>query len=174
MRSKSLGTGQVDLQRMLDTAAAFFLAGERCAPALKFGVYGEHTLDAPRIVSYALAVEIALKLLVRLAGTACEGHSIKHLLDNLPDETRAHLNWVEDCADEIESYFVHWRYPYESEFLVGDCDNPRRAFIVCYHEIRRQKPELLSVFKRNWGSFDPDWQWAWPEKEFAVFEMPSP
>jgi hypothetical protein len=155
---------------MLDTATAFFLAGERCAPDLEFGTYGTHNVSAPRIVSYTLAVEIALKLLAHLAGIAQGGHGLRSLFDSLPVNTRSQLGYLGECVDEIDRYFVDWRYPYETDFLIGDFTAPRRSFIECYNEIRRQMPELKSVYERNWGKFDPDWNWAWPELEIAALE----
>ncbi len=158
---------------MLDTATAFFLAGERCAPELKFGAYGRHRVDAPCIVSYALATEIALKLLARNAGTRSNGHSLVQIYRELPDEVRASLVYVEDCIDEIDRYFVDWRYPYEADFLVGHTSKVRRAFILCYREIKQRMPDLSSIYERNWGSFEPDWDWAWPELELAQLDMTS-
>ena len=161
----------VDTQRMLDTATSFFLAGERCSPDLKFGPYGVHSVDAPRIVVYAFAVEIALKLLHYIStNTQKRGHSLKVLFDELPDQVKAQLKYLEGCVGEIDRYFESWRYPFEHDFLVGDNDNPRRAFIECYREIRSSKPNLMSSYEKNWGSFDPDWDWAWPELELKQIE----
>lgn len=160
----------VDYQRMLDTSTAFFLAGERCAPTLEFGEYGPHRVDAPRIVCYALAVEIVLKLLARHRGTFSEGHSLRKLYRNLPPDLQEALSYLEDHLDEMDRYFVDWRYPYEKDFLIGSTNNVRRVFILCYQEIRRQLPELRSIYERNWGKFEPDSQWAWYEHERRELE----
>jgi hypothetical protein len=148
----------VDHQRQLDTATAFFLAGERCSCDLKFGDYGFHSLDAPTIVNYAFSVELALKLIHQIVcdGQA-HGHRLKDLYCKLPPENRAMLPYLDGCVDEIDRYFENWRYPFEKDFLVGEYDNSRRAFIECYREIRRLRPKLMSVFEENWGSFEPDW-----------------
>lgn len=161
----------VDPQRMLDTATSFFLAGERCAPALEFGPYGNHTVDAPRIVSYAFAVEIILKLLLRLDGINPDNeHELSKLFEKLPASRRERLTYSADCVDKIGRYFKDWRYAYEKDFLVGECSNPRRVFIECYEELRRSHPNLKSCFEENWGSFAPDWHWAWPELEIRQLE----
>lgn len=160
-----------DLQRHLDAATAFFLAGERCTPVLAFGNYGQHSLDAPTIVNYAHSVELALKLIHVLAsGSKLHGHLVKNLFEALPDDVKAHLPHLGSCVEEIDRYFVDWRYAFEHDFLCGDFDNPRRAFIECYREIRRLRPELVSIYERNWGGFEPDWFWAWPEREVAEIE----
>ncbi|MCO5148086.1 MAG: HEPN domain-containing protein [Aquamicrobium sp.] len=160
-----------DFQRMIDTATSFFLAAERCAPELKFGPYGPHSPAAPRIVCYALSVELALKLLLRIDGIDPKReHDLKGLFEKLPDTRRATLVAVDECVDEISEYFHHWRYPYEKEWLEGNFDNPRRAFIACHKEIRRAKPELVSCFERDWGRFEPDYSWAWPELEIRQAE----
>jgi hypothetical protein len=156
---------------MVDTATAFFLAGERCAPDLKFGPYGVHSVSAPRIVLYALAIEITVKLLLSLTGVTARGHRISQLFVQLPDETREKLAILSECSGEIDRYFEDWRYPYEKESLVGECDNPRRAFIECYREIRRIEPTLQSVYEKNWERFEPDWNWAWPELEIQQVEV---
>lgn len=160
----------LDHKRMLDTATAFFLAGERCAPDLKFGRYGVHSVDAPRIVCYALSVEIALKLMLSFFGKAVSDHSLVRLFEKLPEEVRGNLPTLDFHANEMDRYFVGWRYPYEKGYLSGDFDNPRRAFIECYQEIRRIQPNLKSVYELNWGHFEPDRQWAWPELEIAQIE----
>ncbi|TCD15443.1 hypothetical protein [Oricola cellulosilytica] len=163
----------VDLQRQLDTATAFFLAGERCTLNLKFGRYGIHTLDAPTIVNYAFSVELALKLIHLLV---CEGkargHGLKSLYASLPSENRTMLPHLDGCVDEIDRYFEDWRYPFEKGCLFGDTENPRRAFLECYREIRRLRPELTSVYENNWGSFEPDWFHAWAKGD--TFEVMDP
>ncbi|MCK9552297.1 HEPN domain-containing protein [Aquamicrobium sp.] len=161
---------KLDHQRMFDTATAFFLTGERCAPDLRFGPYGIHSVNAPRIISYALAVEIALKLMFSLMGMVGRGHRISKLFEKLPHEVRTNLVNLSGCAEEMDRYFEDWRYPYEKDFLVGESDNLRRAFIECYKEIRRIKPTLESVYEQNWGSFEPDWNLAWPELESQQVE----
>ncbi|MEO9336438.1 hypothetical protein ABFT80_03245 [Mesorhizobium sp. SB112] len=160
----------LDHQRMLDTATAFFLTGERCAPDLKFGPYGLHSVSAPRIVCYALSVEIAVKLILSIIGRPSGGHKISELFRKLPDEVGVNLFVLSCHADEMDRYFEDWRYPYEKELLLGDCDNPRRAFIECYREIRRISPTLKSIYESNWGNFEPDWQWAWSELEARQIE----
>jgi len=160
----------VDLQRMIDTAMAFFLAGERCSPEFSFGRYPSHSLTAPVVVAYALAVEIALKILNRHYGLPADGHDLMRLLETLPDETRIHLQYLEDEIQAIKSTFVEWRYPYEYEFLSVNPSSIRRAFILLHREIRRVLPNLESIYEKNWGHFDPDWYWAWPDLEIAQIE----
>lgn len=148
----------VDQQRQLDTATAFFLAGERCQFELKFGDYGLHSLSAPTIVNYSFSVELALKLLNSIVSKqSVKGHSLKHLFDVLPAETKSALPHLESCVAEIDRYFENWRYPHEHELLFGDFENPRRAFIECHREIRRLQPKSMSVYEKNWGSFEPNW-----------------
>jgi HEPN domain-containing protein len=153
-----------DAQSQLDTATAFFLAGERCAIELKFGRYGSHTVSAPTIVTYAFSVELALKLIHTIAcGTTARGHDLADLYDALPEEIRASLPHLGECVVEIARYFEDWRYPFEKELLFGDYENPRRGFIECYREIRRLRPQLVSVYEGNWGGFDPEWIQSLPE-----------
>jgi hypothetical protein len=152
-----------DLQRQLDTATAFFLAGERCALELRFDRYDFHTVGAPTITNYALAVELALKLIHSLAlGNSEMGHNLAGLFERLPVEVRDHLPYLAEHVEEIAEYFVAWRYAFEKDFLIADDEHPRRAFIECYQEIRRLRPELRSVYEELWGGFDPAWLRAWP------------
>ena len=177
----------LDFQRMIDTAVAFFLAGERCTPSLKFGKYGEHSLGAPVVVSYALSIEICLKILIGNAGGDTNGHSLKALFGRLSEESKANLKRLEEPLvsgdvtaefaflyesplDEMNRNFVDWRYPYEQENLVASPSSLRRAFIECHMEVRRAHPQLVSTFERNWGSFEPNGTWAWPELELAQLE----
>jgi len=151
-----------DLQRQFDTATAFFLAGERCALELRFGQYEFHSLSAPTIVNYAFAVELALKLIHSLASNvAVTGHNLEKIFHLLPGDVRSRLPHLSDCVEEIAQYFEKWRYPFEKEILYGDYENPRRAFIECYQEIRRLRPQLKSVYESGWGSFEPEWILSW-------------
>lgn len=153
----------VDMQRQLDTASAFFLAGERCSLELRFGGYGFHSVSAPTIVNYAFAVELALKLIHSLAfGESAKGHDLEKLFGLLPEEIRGNLLHLSECVAEIARYFEDWRYPFEKDLLFGDCDNPRRAFIECYREIKRLRPQLESVYEGLWGTFEPEWLLTWP------------
>jgi hypothetical protein len=167
----------LDFQRMTDTAAAFFLAGERCTPNLKFGKYGEHSVGAPVVVSYAFSIEICLKILVAKAGGDIRGHSLKALFGRLSEETRTNLKRLaeprvsgeaaeefaylkERPLNEMDRNFVGWRYPYEQDYLAASQSSLRRAFIGCHMEIRRAHPQMISTFERDWGEFAPDETWA--------------
>ena len=151
-----------DLQRQLDTATAFFLAGERCSLELKFGRYDFHSIDAPTIVNYAFAVELALKLIQSVTmPSVARGHKLDELYRALPQDVRGSLLHLAECVAEIAHYFEDWRYPFEKAFLVGDYENARRAFIECYREIRRLRPQLTSVYEARWGSFEPEWFQTW-------------
>lgn len=148
----------IDTQRMIDTATAYFLAGERCEFDLRFGPYDLHIVSAPAITSYAFAVELSLKLIYFLTtNSTASGHSLAAIFSSLPDETKDRLVHLGECAEEIDRYFVDWRYPFERDFLIGDTENPRRAFIECYREIRQSEPTLMSVYECNWGGFEPEW-----------------
>ncbi len=177
----------LDFQRMIDTAVAFFLAGERCTPSLKFGKYGEHSLNAPVVVSYALSIEICLKILIAKAGGDIQGHSLKVLFGRLSEESKANLkHWAEPLVsgevtaefaflkesplDEMDRNFVDWRYSYEHDYLTASPSSLRCRFIECHMEVRRAHRQLVSTFERNWGSFEPDGTWAWPEMELAQLE----
>jgi HEPN domain-containing protein len=147
-----------DLQRQLDIATAYFLAGERCSMEMRFGVYGFHSIGSPTITNYAFSVELALKIIHVLSRQAeIRGHDLKDLLDELPAEVRSNLPHLVECAGEIARYFEDWRYAYEHDFLVAAESEPRRAFIECYREIRRLRPDLRSVYEKLWGTFDPEW-----------------
>jgi hypothetical protein len=143
---------------MLDTATAFFLAGERCALDCAIGRYPAHTLGAPTVTNYALSLEIALKLLCHLSGKSFRQiHDLSALFDLLPSDQKAHLQYTEGCVVEISRYFVEWRYVYERDFAIAIESLPRRCFVECYQEIRRIRPDLKSVYEMNWGQFDPEW-----------------
>ena len=153
-----------DPQRHLDTATAFFLAGERCSLDLRFKEYAFHEVRSPTIVNYAFSVELALKLIhVLTLGVSAGGHDLEKLYLKLPEATRANLPHLAECVAEIARSFEDWRYPFEKDLLFGDYEDPRRAFIECYREIRRQQPELVSVYESRWGGFDPEWVQSWPE-----------
>lgn len=154
----------IDLQRQLDAATAFFLAAERCALEFRFGQYDFHVVNAPTIVNYAFAVELALKVIHSVTMPAiARGHKLDQLYRALPDDIRTNLRHLSECVTDISSYFEEWRYPFEKAFLVGEYENPRRAFIECYQEIRRLRPDLISAYEAGWGSFKPEWVQTWNE-----------
>jgi HEPN domain-containing protein len=125
---------------------------------MKFEEYGFHTVAAPTIVNYAFSVELALKLIHSLAlGTSATGHDLELLYRKLPNEITVNLPHLSDCVVEIARYFEDWRYPFEKPFLFGDYENPRRAFIECYREIRQLRPEMASIYESLWGAFEPEW-----------------
>ena len=121
-------------------------------------------MSAPTIVNYAFSVELALKLIHVLAvGSPTRGHDLENLYRALPTEIATNLPHLAECVAEIARYFEDWRYPFEKDLLFGDYDNPRRAFIECYREIRRLQPQLVSVYEDLWGTFEPEWLQSWPE-----------
>jgi len=159
---------------MLDTATAFFLAGERLEPAAEFGPYQRHSVSAPTVVCYAFAVELALKLIQRLeCESSLHDHSIKAILEGLSEGTRNQMPHLIDCAEEIDRYFVEWRYPFEKPELIADAEKPRRAFIECCRVIRTLRPDLRSIYEQLWGSFEPEWLRAWPD-EASIMGLRSP
>ncbi|MDP1730461.1 MAG: HEPN domain-containing protein [Devosia sp.] len=165
----------LDLQRQFDTATAYFLAGERCSLEMRFGRYEFHSIGAPTITNYAFSVELALKLIHTLSrGVQERGHDLRELYDALPEEIRTKLSHLADCVEEIARYFEDWRYPFEKDFLVADQEEPRRAFIECYREIRRLRPGLLSVYERLWGAFEPDWSRPWAVGQSIEAKDPVP
>ncbi len=150
----------VDLQRMIDMAVSFFLAGERCNSEFSFGEYPTHSVSAPMITNYAFSIELALKILHRKANIKTSGHSLKKLYQKLPDEHKPYLMFLEDVLDEIDECFIDWRYAFEKDILIAFPDTLRRSFIVCHTEIRRTNPSLLSIYESNWGAFEPEWDFS--------------
>lgn len=99
----------VDEQRMINTAVAYFLAGERCEPAFGFGRYPTHRIGAPTITCYAMAVEIALKLLLRLTlnlnniePRKLKNHDLKKLYDEIPCNNKIYISCFEDLFSKLE------------------------------------------------------------------------
>ena len=157
-------------QNMLDAAVSYFLSAERCFPDFKFGNYGDHSVNAPVITSYAFSIELLLKLLLKINGITKRGHNLLNLYNELPADNKQNLQYVEsnlDADDQISSSFEDWRYAYEKNDLFCSPDELRRIFICLHRELRRVKPELKSIYENNWGQFDPDWNWAWPELQLA-------
>ncbi len=116
------------------------------------------------MTNYAFSVELALKLIHLLARDAEErGHDLKALFDALPKYIQRNLPHLQECASAIASYFANWRYAHEKDFLVGGEEDPRRAFIECYREIKRLQPQLTSVYESLWGGFEPEWVRTWTE-----------
>lgn len=151
-----------DLQRLVDTATAFFLAGERCSLELKFGRYDFHDVNAPTITNYAFSVELALKALYYIVDeTLPKGHDLRGLVEGLPSEIQSNLPYLTECAGRIRRDFEDWRYPHEHGFLIASSDDARRSFIEAYNEIRRLRPKLMSVYEANWGAFEPVWLDVW-------------
>lgn len=131
---------------------------------LRFSSFDFHSIGSPTITNYAFSLELALKILHVLSGKAdTRGHNLKFLFDALPEETKGNLPHLRGCANEISQYFEDWRYAHEKEFVIGAPQLPRRGFIECYREIRRQQPSLSSVYEKLWGGFDPEWVLSWPE-----------
>ncbi|MGL4325058.1 MAG: hypothetical protein ACRCTD_13545 [Beijerinckiaceae bacterium] len=166
----------IDIQPMIDTAVAFFLAAERCAPNLAFGVYKPHSVSAPRIVNYALSIEIILKLFLYVEnGKRFEGHDLRKLFSSLRQSSQIEIagamprprelsDFVDLLGDE-KNTFINWRYPYEADFLATSCGDLRQIFIAIHAVLNNIHPHVKSVYAKNWGGFRPDPAWAWHELE---------
>jgi len=107
-------------QRMLNTAAAFYIAAARCHGTVHTATtsYATH---APPIVCYAFSIELYLKLLILITtGKKARGHKLVNLYDKISDETRQHViaNWrfpgdpdlLRDWITDASEDFVQWRY----------------------------------------------------------------
>ncbi len=170
-----------DQQRAIDSAVAYFLAAERCVFDLEFGKYPSHSVVAPKITNCAFSVELVLKTLLFCHGICVpRTHSIRKLYDRIPVDKNAFLQSlaedqyqmppipeyqmegfaVPSTLDEIDKYFEDWRYVFEHEYLEASYDKVRRVFILCYQEVRRVNPELISIYEKNWGEFEPDFMEA--------------
>src|SRR5215207_640085 len=83
-------------QRMLNAAAAFYIAAERCSGTVRTATT-PYAIVAPPIVCYAFSIELYLKLLILITTRKKAGHEHKliDLYDKLSDETREIVieNW---------------------------------------------------------------------------------
>lgn len=167
----------VDKQLMIDTAVSYFLAAERCFPDLEFGKYGSHSVCAPTVTNYAFAIEVALKLLLKMSelNKTRSGHDLLALYMGLVPKIRklVRTNYpgastrytVFMSLKAVRSSFSDWRYAFEGGTLVASTTGMRRLFIACHHAIRTLDPDLKSIYEQKWGNFRPDPQWAWYEEE---------
>src|SRR5215208_4205454 len=74
-------------QRMLNTAAAFYIAAARCHGTVHTATtsYATH---APPIVCYAFSIELYLKLLILITTSEkARGHKLVNLYDKLSNTT---------------------------------------------------------------------------------------
>ncbi|MCB1492600.1 MAG: hypothetical protein KDJ77_12535 [Rhodobiaceae bacterium] len=156
-------------QRMIDTAIEFFLAGERCAPRLEFGVYRSHSVLVPYVCNYAFALEIALKIVATLNKCRIpigrDGHDLKKICEAIPRHKRKFLAGNKRKINKVANAFVRWRYNYEYDLLIISPDDLRNLFILTHREIQRLDPVLKSSYEQEWGNFEPDPQWAWEIQE---------
>lgn len=167
---------KVDLQRMLDSSVAYFLAGERCSPDLTFGRYGNHSLCSPVITCYSFSLEIILKLHIYYDSKNPKNeHNIINLYNTLSDEIRSliseslpkpHLQRnIADIFSDYSNAFSDWRYAYEKSYLECWPSELRHAFIACHRAFRELYPDQMSIYERNFGGFSPDPDWAWYDME---------
>ena len=147
----------LDRQRMMDTAVSFFLAGERSSVPMSFGPYPSHTLGAPEVTSYALSLEVFLKLLSDILNIPARGHEVSKIFQNLPSDIRADVECryarsgdIVAKLREYDSCFVKWRYPYETDILETEISDLRRLCIVCHSVIKQMAPKLQSCFEKAW------------------------
>lgn len=100
------------LNRMMNSAVEYFLAGERCKEPLAFGQYSQHELGTPVVVLYAFSIELALKVLLgniskselqfsrEKSNISYEelniphGHKLKLLFAKLPQDSRDQLQYI--------------------------------------------------------------------------------
>jgi hypothetical protein len=112
------------LQRMMNSAVEYFLAGERCSLEMKYDPYRAHKIGTPTTVLYAFSVEMILKVLLGNIKLAKKndvsqdetitledvvkkkvGHSLKKLFNLLPNDSKQRLAVLEDentCIIDID------------------------------------------------------------------------
>ena len=113
-------------QEMMDKANGFFQAGSRCAANLSLSPNITNSLMSPTIVCYSFAIEIYLKVLIRLTQKKdVKGHNLHDLYLNLPKETQELVikkfgagNLAAEI-DRIATTFVDNRYDYENANFMG-------------------------------------------------------
>lgn len=137
-----------DPKRIIDTADAFLLAGERAMEQRPLGTNQFQILLVPAVVSNAFAAELYFKAILTLEGGPASGHDLTLLFAKLKDETRivirdqmglAEANFSDELG-KVAKAFVEWRYVFEAgsiginfEFLrdlssvVGDVARNRLA-----------------------------------------------
>src|SRR5215212_2644115 len=115
-------------QRMLNAAAAFYIAAARCHGTVQTRTtsYATH---APAIVCYAFSTELYLKLLILITTgkKASFAHELIDFYDSLSDQARQTVitNWkfpgdpnlLRDLIKAASKDFVQWRYAHEYHFL---------------------------------------------------------
>lgn len=151
------------IQRMLGQAIAFFEAGSRCNADIQVTPNITRSLVVPAVVCYAFALELYVKLLLRI----CEKDPRKHhrVLDHygeLPADVKVRLikfyndmfsrseKDFENHLTEISNAFEDWRYTFErigpksiSPTLIRDIGK------TIHNVIRQVKPEVLVVFENK-------------------------
>lgn len=111
-----------DPKRIIDTADAFLLAGERAMEQRPVGVNRFQMLLVPGVVSNAFAAELYFKALLMLEGGPASGHDLASLFAKLKDETRKVVREqiglaetdFDDGLGKVAKAFVEWRYIYEA------------------------------------------------------------
>jgi hypothetical protein len=147
-------------QRMLDAAAAFYQAGQRCSVPIALSPVHTVSLGAPPIVCYAFAIELYLKLLILLTtGRQARGHVLLVLYRQLNASTcalcAAHFIYPdrEDLLREaiagISTTFEDWRYAHEKTFLATSFDSFERVGRSLHKAVSVIDPDLVSVFDRG-------------------------
>ncbi len=133
----------IDLQRMLDTAVAFFLAGERCRSDVKLPNYPNHEISAPTVVCYSFSVEIAIKLILNLHDIQYNirgenGHCLRSLFDKIPQDSKSHLIFLEDAIIELEKNYDKIIKLGIQENAISESD--------ARPDLRREKQKVVSPF----------------------------
>jgi hypothetical protein len=143
-------------QRMLNAAAAFYIAAARCRGTVHTGTTSYET-HAPPIVCYAFSIELYLKLILLITtGKKARGHKLVKVYDKLSDRTRRIVvtNWkfpgdpehLRNLVEEASEIFVQWRYPYEHDFLVASPDELHDIALALHCAVNAIKPELISCY----------------------------
>lgn len=163
-------SAQSGLQRMMDSAITYFLAGERCNQPMSFGQYPEPNAGTPTIVLYAFSIELALKVLLQKNDISysslkgAKGHSIKALFELLPQFHKDELGYFnlryssEDptIIEQLDHAFKDWRYHVEKEILTVSTTDLNRLFMAVHSRIRTQFPDFMSSLEYEWGAFEFD------------------
>lgn len=145
------------IKDIFNQANSFYQAGSRCIADLKVNPETTISLMTPAIVSWAFALELYFKTLLKIQGLDTKGHLLDDLYQKLDEKHKSELKTLAvaeriDLEKEIKlvnNAFIDWRYQHEKNELIHlNCGNLDKLCTILHKYIVGICPEIKSLFEK--------------------------
>lgn len=143
-------------QKLLNNAVGFSIAAKRCLESRTTPSGKIEMLVVPAVVCSAFALELYLKLLIKIeTGNCAKGHELEKLFNQLTDKTRTEIersffsnekcekSQLNSALVEFSRAFCDWRYIHEQGTLSVRIDILNYLIESAQTAVKNLRPKLI-------------------------------